>query len=187
MSFFKNILVFLFVLFMIPAFAEAQDAPAAPPVLAPPTAVVPSSPYKDVPDEYLQEAEKVYQNCSASSKLNFYYNCECMGVSYLDKRIAAGPMQTPSAIMLSLSRECQDATNAAGYQYTQCLQSANLAPDKPDSMSLEKYCTCVANTYAKLFETLKMQPNSKTFTELQTRASLMCSNPALARKMYPNF
>ncbi|MGQ0527002.1 MAG: hypothetical protein ACT4OY_03075 [Alphaproteobacteria bacterium] len=163
-AFFIALAVFLF-----SPNAQAQDSAA--------------NPYDNVPEEYLQEAKQFHQNCSVNATMNMYYNCECMEVKYLDYRIAKGPDISQSGIMLNLQTECRDATLAAGSEYGRCLETAGLLPKGTDP---EKFCTCTANTYARLFQSSKLAANSNNIVTLKSKAHLMCENPALARQLYPD-
>ena len=110
-----------------------------------------------------------------------YYNCECLSLEYLKKRID-DPKATRNSIVLSINKMCADATIAAGHAYKQCLTNASLTPGR--DMPPEKYCQCYANTYAKLYENAGQAPGSNVFVELQTQAYVACQDPEMAKRLY---
>jgi hypothetical protein len=139
--------------------------------------------YDKVPDEYLQEADQFHRQCLADAAMNLYYNCECMAVKYLDRRIEGGPDLTPSSISLSLQGECRDASQAAGAAYQRCTEAVSLLPEGMDPV---QYCSCVANSFARYFENSTLAANSKNFTHLQAKAEVTCQDPKLGRRLYPD-
>ncbi len=134
-----------------------------------------------IPNEWFQEADAFLKKCEGKPTLTQYYNCDCLAAEYLQERIK-NPNIDESAIMMEISHSCVDASEAAGYQYERCLGNSPLLPRKMDP---QEYCTCYANTYAKAFERYKTSVNSKVIVELQTQAHIACTNPALAKKLFP--
>lgn len=154
--------------------AYAQDNPGA--------GAKPGQEYSQLPDEYLDETEDFYKHCSTTSEMKNYYNCECLAVKFLDQRVARGPNPSRESITLSIQRECADASQAAGYYYQNCMNQSVLMPPE---IPAEEYCTCFANTYAKLYERYSPGPSSKAFVQLQTQAYVTCRDPELAKRLYP--
>jgi hypothetical protein len=172
---------FLLVLpfFSMPVAAQETSVPA--PVPAPAQAAV--NPYADIPDEFIVEARAFYDLCSTTANMFQYYDCKCLAKKFLNKRIEVGPDISKQEITLSIEHECPDASEAAGYEYGQCLGQANLLP-KGD-IPTEDYCTCFANTYARLYENAGMGPSSTAFINLKARAYTMCQDPKLKAQLYP--
>ncbi len=138
--------------------------------------------YSAIPDEYLEEADAFFAECGTSTRFKNYYDCECLTVKYLDERIKSGPNKPKSAILVNIGKECADATYAAGKSFNDCLNMGPLLPVQGgDALG---FCECYANTYANLYESFRVSPNSKTFQALQTQAMTACANPALARELY---
>lgn len=137
--------------------------------------------FEDIPDEYFLEAENYANQCKGDQNYRQYYNCECLGNAYLARRIER-PDADPGQISLDLSATCLDATEAAGYEFEQCLGTGSLLPQ---DQSAENYCTCFANTYAKSFEDANAALSSKLIVELKAQAHVTCSDPALAQKYSP--
>lgn len=138
-------------------------------------------PYANIPDEYIREAQSFYGQCASSSSMYMYYNCKCLATKFLDQRISLGPSIRRNTIQMNINTECLDATQTAGYEYQNCLNNATLVLKRRDP---EEYCECYANTYVRLFETMKMAPSSKTFEALQTQAYVTCDNPERAKALY---
>lgn len=126
---------------------------------------------KDIPDEYLAEAENFKNQCREMAHMRQHYDCRCLAVKYLDKRIEVGPDVKGGIIAFEIAGECQDATEAAGIQYQRCMSSPTLMPQNVD---LEAYCTCLGNTYARLYERYAKRPSSKVYVNIQAQAINMC-------------
>lgn len=141
-------------------------------------------PYANLPEEYIIEAQQYYALCEGTASLYLYYNCKCLGSKYLDKRIQLGPDATNTAITLDISGECADASLAAGYEYEQCINNAVMMPH---DIPLEEYCSCYANTFAKLYERGNYTgPGARVITHFQTQAYITCKNPDMAARLFPN-
>ena len=139
-------------------------------------------PYADLPEEYIQEAQNYFHLCETTGSMYLYYNCKCLASKFLDKRIELGPKASNTSIALKISNECADATQAAGYEYKQCIQHG---PMMPPEIPLEEYCSCYANTYAKLYEQGSSGgPGSRTSVNFRTQAYIMCHKPEVAKKLY---
>ncbi len=136
----------------------------------------------DVPDEYLKEAQAYYESCEANGNISAYYDCRCMAAQYLDKRIERGPDITPSSIVLSIGPGCMDSARIAGSNYTECLSRA---PVLPTNQSVEEYCTCYANKFAKIYSRSGLDLSSESKVALQAQAGIICENPALGKQLYP--
>ncbi|MCB1531898.1 MAG: hypothetical protein KDJ35_03410 [Alphaproteobacteria bacterium] len=137
---------------------------------------------EDIPDEYFDEAIGFLEQCQAKPQLQSHYDCECLSSSLLDLRIKTGPDVNTSSLLLQLDGKCKSAVNLAGAEYEQCMTSYYA---QPKGVPAEKYCSCFANTYAKMFERSPAKPSAKLSVALHQRASLACRDPELARKLYP--
>ena len=138
-----------------------------------------SAPDDAIPQAYIDEAQAVQESCLDTPHQRQYYDCECRGARFLDQRLKLGDGIDQSALLLFMQNECKDATFAAGQVYEDCKSSI-----PPAGQDHEDYCTCLASTYARLYEGDKRPPDSKTFVALGTRAATLCRDPALARKLY---
>lgn len=164
--------------FVFTAAAGAQAPVPAPSASPPPPAQSSSA----INPAYIKEARAFLKSCTAKPEMSFYYNCDCLAARLLDERVKNGARTSQSTIILSLSGECHDATLSAGYEYQSCLQETRPSSDMPDP---ERYCTCFVNNFAKMYERSKIEMNSRTMVAWKTRAALLCTNPSLARQLYP--
>ena len=153
-----------------------KDAPAAQQKPA-------ANPYADIPEAYIQEAGDYYKRCAATANMYQYYDCKCLATKYLDIRMKTSADYPRDMILASLQKECFDASEAAGYEYEQCIAHKNLMP--AGNIPIEDYCTCMATTYAKLFENSGISASSNTFVHLRAEAITMCQNPELEQQLYP--
>lgn len=130
--------------------------------------------YDGIPDEYLEAADEFYGQCASDEKYYYYYDCACLTVRYLDKKIEMGPAATDDYIMLQIQNECADSTYTTGVAYSKCLGNAALLPRDvfpPD------YCECYANTYGKLFEQYNLAVTPRNLLALRSRAHSLCYDP----------
>lgn len=168
--YFKSILIGFAILAwcLAPAPLWAQNAPATPPSFA------------DVPDEYLQEALEYSTFCEANDLMRQYYDCECLGMRFLDERTELGPTVARDTIRFSLSNECRDATEASGMAYTACMKTTSTMSPGTDP---EKYCECVGNTYSKLIDQKRPAIDSRSIVHFSSQARIICEDPDLARSL----
>ena len=125
----------------------------------------------NVPDEYIEEASAIYDECAGDHAIRQYYNCECRSLAYLDERIQQGPVAQPLLILQAIDEQCRDAVEAAGEVYLACLRKANRFEPGTDP---EKYCECVANKYVEEINTFQPAINSQNIVRFQVRAYLGC-------------
>ncbi len=140
------------------------------------------NPFDNVPDAFFREADNFRAECYGDVVRGWYYNCECLAYEYLEARIK-NPKVPKSSITLIISNKCVDASGAAGFQFDQCINSR--AP-KDRSKESEEYCTCFANTFARLFEQSGAAPSTSLYGYLQSQAMIACHDPSLARQLYPD-
>lgn len=150
-------------------------------LLAPDNQFDDTSIYDLIPDEYITEAVNYVRECEVNSLMSKYYDCRCMGVEYLDRRISLGPDAPASQLAQTIGPLCADGTGIAGRFYEQC--SADYL-NVPVGVDIDEYCACYANTYAKLFENYGRPLYSRDHVKLMTRARLSCRNPGLAQRFY---
>lgn len=141
-----------------------------------------ANPYEDVPDVYIDEALLFEQQCETHHVMGQYYNCGCMAVSFLEKRMDLGPGASADSIIMHIGKGCIDATEAAGSEYLKCMANSHFYA--LGDRSPEAFCQCVANTYSKLFENIGKAPSPKLKLGLNSQAVMMCSNPAMAQRLY---
>jgi hypothetical protein len=136
--------------------------------------------YDDVPDKYIQEAQKVYRECTGAHTRRMFYDCKCYSMAFLDERIYRGPVPSQSTVESALQKDCRDATEAAGYEYSQCLNNINRMKPGTDP---EKLCECYANRFAQLINFRAPTLQSRTIRPYKIQAKLECNDPVLASKL----
>jgi len=99
----------------------------------------------EIQEELNEEAQKIYTDCSFSSRYAQFHDCRCLAIQYLDKRIMKGPEATEAALLTAIAGECVNDAGVAGYYYPQCkAQFSSLI-----TSNIEEFCTCYANQMAK--------------------------------------
>ena len=126
-----------------------------------------------VPDEYIEEAHQMFNDCAQDYSMNQYFNCECISVNFLDERVRQGPIPSSSVIFLNIKDQCRDAIGSAGVVYTDCLKSAYRFEPGTDP---EKFCECVANSYVKSMNDFAPPIDSNHIVRYQTMAYASCRN-----------
>lgn len=137
--------------------------------------------YDDVPDEYLIEAMDFADECSNDQSMPLYYDCRCMGAEYLERRIKLGPDAAASLVRQTIGPSCADGTGIAGRFYEDCAQNY---VSVPDNVSVEDFCSCYGNTYAKMFERLDRPLMSREHIQIMTMARVTCRDPNQARRIF---
>lgn len=167
------IFISLLCLSILPVSAGAQTpAPA-------PAEPADENTYAEVPDEFIQEAQRFADHCKGDADMRQYKDCECLAVKYLDQRIKLGKDADSTAILGAIEEQCPDATEAAGIHFEKC--KADLLTIPP-GVPVDAYCACYANNFAKLFEASNAEAYSGTFVRLRVQAHMICSDPDM---VYP--
>jgi len=164
--------------------ADSQAVKPLDNVLAPTTKNVPNNTLADVPDEYIIEAAQYADKCSSHHKLSLLYDCQCLSVQYLDKRLERGPSVPAASIENLLGRECKDGTGMAGKLYSECLGDFNNAPKHLDP---EEFCSCYGNSFAEMYQDLPGRMSSKLQIAIMSKARLTCMDPAAAKRVYGRY
>lgn len=124
--------------------------------------------------EEIDEADGVFQSCKSNPEMTMAYDCECFAAKYLDERVQRGPEPPGSYITMLVSQTCPNPEGVAGNTYESCLGRPGLMP-LPRGKTVEQYCECYANEYAKLYKQAGQGYNSTVRVELQSRAMDACA------------
>lgn len=138
---------------------------------------------KDIPDEYIEEALAFGDSCAVNRQMQLYFDCRCMAVKYLDRRIAAGPDAAPSSIQVGIGAECADGTGISGRMFESCRSNYASVPKGKDP---EKFCACYGNTYAKLYENYGRPIRSRQHVSFMAQSRTACVDVRAARQLYGN-
>jgi hypothetical protein len=123
----------------------------------------------EIPPEYLQEMEEIYQQCSGNDVYSTYFDCRCQAMRFLDKRIELGPEVHHATIMYQINKECTNTPAIAGYAHGVCKDMMLLRSYK----GYEELCECFANTYASEYAK-KPDLRSRNLISLQRDAYIAC-------------
>lgn len=171
-------LLFILLLPCLPARAQDEATPSAPPTsgLSPATPP-PESPLPvplkgevKIEPEFLQDMQKFYGQCAGNSVTATYYDCRCLAVKYIDKRIERGRYYEPQELMNEIRGECSNPTEIAGYSYGVCKSQLALMDRAENS---EAYCECFANAFAKAYQK-NPDLSSRYIQVLQRNAYVKC-------------
>lgn len=139
--------------------------------------------------KFVDEAMYYGIACNNDESLNNYYDCQCLSVKFLDKRLEFGPEASRERVARSLQSECKQGTNVAGLRYSECMATANMVKEsnseEADSFAdnffeeHEKFCSCFGNEYGKMFENHRGEVTAKHHRNYRSAAILRCQNPQL--------
>lgn len=112
----------------------------------PPKGILPQIKRPKLNLEQIDEALDVTKQCYASDYMNNHYDCDCLGMTFLEYRQEEA--QTYRTILLSRAqKKCPNAAGVAGVTYGQCQGWAQIS--RP--YDYKDFCACVTNHYAKLY------------------------------------
>ena len=103
--------------------------------------------------EYVDEALAFKDYCDKTSTMNSYFDCSCLAMNYLDKRVELGPKAKQDSIIFKINTTCPNAPAIAGHHYKIC-EDASMFRNRKD---YKTYCECFGRTVAKLYETAPRQ------------------------------
>ncbi len=154
---------FLFVAFLVlsASFAYAEEQ-------VKPRGYVPFGKEKKLPpitSEQLDESLAIYDECVANKVATTRYDCDCVGMRYLDLRRERGPLALAYDLKIAARHDCPNAPDVAGMMYERCLSWA-----PRERTDYERFCSCYASNYARRFS--KNPSGSLLVQEAQMTASL---------------
>lgn len=127
------------------------------------------------PDEQLRlldEMEFIYAECQKKKMFSGLHDCQCVAMAFLDERILNyDPLRTPASVANGVARQCPSEENAAGYAFTECQRTYRSQMPK----GLEPFCTCYANTFARLY-IKNPEAHISNLTGIGSSALLTCSD-----------
>ena len=98
-------------------------------------------------DKDLDEALKISDDCKAYDRTNTRYDCDCVGMTYLDLRRQQGEKGDSYWMRETARRKCPNAPAMAGKVYSQCIQ---WAPSQRGE-DYDAFCACYGSTFAKIY------------------------------------
>lgn len=135
------ILSILAVVFVCSA-AFAQEAPRG---------VLPSNKKSDIFDstpEQIDEALKISFQCKNGEYLRTYYDCDCLGMKFLELRKERGEHIAATPLLIEAQKLCPNSADVAGRTLGQCtVWSRTMRP-----YNYEEFCNCFASEFAKQYQ-----------------------------------
>ncbi|MCB9978612.1 MAG: hypothetical protein H6862_03275 [Rhodospirillales bacterium] len=119
----------------------------------------------------MADMQAFYGRCAQNTITATYYDCRCLAVKYLDKRLELGRYYSPEELMFQIQKECTNTTEIAGYSYGVCTKQLALMDRAENS---EAYCECFANAFAKAYQA-NPQLSSRYVQILQRNAYVKCA------------
>lgn len=98
-------------------------------------------------DKELDEALKISDDCKAYDRSNVRYDCDCVGMRFLDLRRKQGDAADSYWLRREARLKCPNAPAMAGKVYTECMQWAPAQRGE----DYQEFCACYGSTFAKLF------------------------------------
>ena len=121
-------------------------------------------------DEQLDEALTVSDECKAYDLSNTRYDCDCVGMTFLELRRTRGDKAPAYWLRDTARRKCPNAPAMAGKVYTEC---TSWAPSKRGE-DYDAFCKCYGSTFAKIFS--KNPTDNLIVTEAQTVSAMQSCN-----------
>lgn len=121
-------------------------------------------------DEELEEALKVSDDCKAYDRTNTRYDCDCVGMKFLDLRRQQGEKASYYWLRDAARRKCPNAPAMAGKVYNECLQWAPAQRGE----DYQEFCACYGSSFAKIFS--KNPTDDVTISNNQTVQAMKSCN-----------
>lgn len=128
----------------------------------------------EIPQEILDEADTVYNDCAANTDLSAYHDCECLAGKFLKDRMELGPMAFQNNILSKYQGECKNPAGIAGNRFTNCM--ANWKLNVPKDMRPRAFCECYAKTYAEQYEKITGAMSGQSKSQMDSFAYGTCDN-----------
>lgn len=147
--------------FSVPAIAEDASVRG---VIGKEKKIAPATP------EQMEEAFKVSDECKAYDYTNTHYDCDCIGMTFLELRRKAGNAVQAFQLKETAKKKCPNAPQMAGMIYTRCLA---WAPSRLGE-DYNAFCGCYGSEFAKIYA--KNPSENQLVREYQmTRALTACN------------
>ena len=98
-------------------------------------------------DKELDEALQISDDCKAYGRTNVRYDCDCVGMTFLDLRRVKGEKADSYWLREEARRKCPNAPAMAGKIYSECIQ---WAPSQRGE-DYESFCACYGSNFAKIY------------------------------------
>jgi hypothetical protein len=133
-----HILIALFLLYPSLSFASENAAKGS---------IGDSNKLPPMTNEMLSEAIEISDDCKANKNTDTYYECDCVGLTYLELRRKKGTEESSFWIREEALRKCPNRPAIAGKIYNECVGWAAIQRGE----DYETFCACYGSNYAKIF------------------------------------
>ena len=121
-------------------------------------------------DKELEEALQISDECKTYDRTNTRYDCDCVGMKFLDLRRQQGEKASSYWLRDTARRKCPNAPAMAGKVYTECLQWA--PAQRGDDY--QAFCACYGSSFAKIFS--KNPTDDIVISNIQTEQAMRSCN-----------
>ena len=137
----------------------------------------------ELPQTYVEEANKFNKKCATIPKYYSFHNCTCLTNSVLHQRILNGPDEPQTSLLLA-KHNCYDASVAAGAQYQKCQhRELHVSSELEAEFSRDMICACKAHTFEQLFNTGRA--GTRDVVRIQSLSHRHCSKQETLKKFQP--
>lgn len=98
-------------------------------------------------NEILAEALELSDDCKANINTNTYYECDCVGLTFLELRRKRGMKESGFWLREEALRKCPNRPAIAGKMYNECVGWAAIQRGE----DYESFCACYGSNYSKIF------------------------------------
>ncbi|MBU0859407.1 MAG: hypothetical protein KJ667_05685 [Alphaproteobacteria bacterium] len=135
----------------------------------------------DMQDELMEEVQQASNLCTAYALFATYQDCQCIGVKYLDARLAMGPDVPMNNLLHYVGAECTNKPAIAGYQFELCQERMKFGGADMSPEESADFCKCVGNNVAEAYA--RAPANSIRYQmKLAVNAQLQCGNNDVLRQ-----
>ena len=131
----------------------------------------------DATPEQIEESFQVADSCKTYSYTNTHYDCDCVGMKFLDLRRKEGDKVIAATLISKAQLKCPNAPAMAGVIYERCLTWAPMERGE----DYEEFCSCYGSEFAKIYA--KYPSDNQLVREYQmTRALTGCNVNSVNRQ-----
>jgi hypothetical protein len=98
-------------------------------------------------NEMLAEALELSDACKANKNSNTYYECDCVGFTFLELRRKKGTDEPAYWLHQDALRKCPNRPAVAGKIYTECLGWAAIQRGE----DYKEFCACYGSNFSKIY------------------------------------
>lgn len=134
----------------------------------------------DKQNAVLREAGDAKASCEDNRVMRQYQDCNCIAEKFVEARIAAGSDMSANTLLSRISEAYPNPPTIVKHQKSRCLELMRYTAEY-DSGDLEKFCSCVGDTVAKIY-TAKPTSNSYALIEYYSNAQMACGRAELDKR-----